>query len=578
MASPATLPLPPGGRLYYYNLMMDKGKRASWFNDPDLRRAEPCLDGNGDPEFYSGGLAIVYKAKIGGKYCALRFFCAHYTDTLRDRLGMISDFIKKSKPSFLVNFSFMPEGILEKGNSGARPVAYPVVKMDWVEGETLYNYIDANVRKRNKMADLAAKWSELCRTLTASGASHGDLHPENVIVGQDGNLKLVDYDGMYVPAFSKLNLLPMFCGIADFQHPNRSNSRYFGTRNDNFSALLIYASILALCYAPDLWKGAGYNRIIADLASVDFQGQNSAVLNRLEGLNPEIAACVSELKRASMRPLEDTKPLYQVVKSGARVSNAQPAGARLRGFAKKKLLETDCALLQRLCAIEVLNIRSAKANWRFVKEKFLKINRMLLQGFCDMKRGFAGVEIGRKLARFTRRWRNKYPLRRAKPLIGIGASLCLIAVGWNALARDEERYKRVFVAPKKTVAAKDAFEKRQPEFVAHKPESAATDTLTKKEAPSSFPSESEKPMYVNTGIRRDRTQGRGCYEREFDNRYGKGQFKVYLGEDYKNYESGEEMPIIIGGDKKAAEVQSAKQKDTEKDKNKPSPSLKMPKN
>jgi hypothetical protein len=63
-------------------------------------------------------------------------------------------------------------------------------------------------------------------------------------------LRLVDYDGMYVPALSGGQSIEL--GQPHYQHPQRS-SMDFGPHLDNFSSWVIYTSLKALSRDPALW-------------------------------------------------------------------------------------------------------------------------------------------------------------------------------------------------------------------------------------------------------------------------------------------------------------------------------------
>ena len=83
------------------------------------------------------------------------------------------------------------------------------------------------------------------------GIGHGDLAGDNIIVTNSGGVKLVDYDGMYIPNFKGEKSAEM--GHADFQHPGRSVDT-FSNKLDNFSALVIHLSLSAISENPNLWE------------------------------------------------------------------------------------------------------------------------------------------------------------------------------------------------------------------------------------------------------------------------------------------------------------------------------------
>jgi tRNA A-37 threonylcarbamoyl transferase component Bud32 len=75
---------------------------------------------------------------------------------------------------------------------------YPIVRVDWVNGDTLNLSLDKRSGNPNVMENLRASFRALASTLHRAGIAHGDIQNLNVlVVGTD--LRLIDYDGMYVP-------------------------------------------------------------------------------------------------------------------------------------------------------------------------------------------------------------------------------------------------------------------------------------------------------------------------------------------------------------------------------------------
>ena len=90
----------------------------------------------------------------------------------------------------------------------------------------------------------------MVRDLATLGIAHGDLQHGNLLVTSSGELKLIDYDGMYVPSLAKMGACEL--GHANYQSPARTSSTW-GPYLDNFSAWVIYASLVALTIEPSLW-------------------------------------------------------------------------------------------------------------------------------------------------------------------------------------------------------------------------------------------------------------------------------------------------------------------------------------
>ncbi len=96
---------------------------------------------------------------------------------------------------------------------------------------------------------LSDQWLNLVIGLQQLKIAHGDLQHENIIVSK-GELRLVDYDGFFVPSLSSKIAIEL--GHPHYQHPLRRNSD-FNLSIDNFSALVIYISLKALSIDISLW-------------------------------------------------------------------------------------------------------------------------------------------------------------------------------------------------------------------------------------------------------------------------------------------------------------------------------------
>src|SRR5882762_2108677 len=85
--------------------------------------------------------------------------------------------------------------------------------------------------------------------LQKASIAHGDLQHGNILVVNSAP-KLVDYDGMYVPALS--GNVSNEVGQPNYQHPRRTPLD-FGPYLDNFSSWVILLSLVALSVEPQLW-------------------------------------------------------------------------------------------------------------------------------------------------------------------------------------------------------------------------------------------------------------------------------------------------------------------------------------
>lgn len=235
------------------------------FKDLVLAKGKSPVNKVGLPRVTSGNFASVYKIEGTGSKWAVRCFLREGTDR-QNRYLLLSQHLASISLPFLVQFAYLPEGIRIKG------IWYPIIRMEWVEGETLSQYIE-NIRKKpNNLLNLAEQWRNLVNSLQNNGIAHGDLQHGNVMIANH-QIKLVDYDAMYVPA---LHGQPSGeKGHANYQHPDRKPSD-FGVDIDNFPALVIYVSIRALAVDANLWSYFNKDNLI--FTSSDFANYKTSRL------------------------------------------------------------------------------------------------------------------------------------------------------------------------------------------------------------------------------------------------------------------------------------------------------------
>src|SRR5262249_7685885 len=164
------------------------------FLNPALRETLPAVDRLGMPLVTSGQFAYVYKLKSrpGGNDYAVRWFCGYLGDR-GQRYTAIQEHIRNCPLTSLCGFTYEPSGILVGGNR------FPILFMDWIEGPTLDLYIENMISRKDVLIHLADEWLKLITSLRESNVAHGDLQHGNIIV-EHGKLRLVDHDGMFVPA------------------------------------------------------------------------------------------------------------------------------------------------------------------------------------------------------------------------------------------------------------------------------------------------------------------------------------------------------------------------------------------
>ncbi len=214
------------------------------FADPDLKQASTSKNSRGRVLLWSGNFATVYKLTKGDRSWAVRCFTRIPQTDVQERYQLISEYLSQHQIPYLVDFEFLAQGILVKGQW------YPILKMDWVEGTELDRYIGEYIDDSQVLLRLERQLQQLQKDLQRVGIAHGDLQHGNIMVDDHGELKLVDYDGMYVPALR--GSPPLEVGHPNYQPPKRS-TKDFGDRLDEFSFAVISLSLRALATEPHLW-------------------------------------------------------------------------------------------------------------------------------------------------------------------------------------------------------------------------------------------------------------------------------------------------------------------------------------
>ncbi|MEW1722878.1 hypothetical protein [Streptomyces sp. NPDC093109] len=219
------------------------------FEDPDLKHGTVQQSPVLGPKAISGNFASVFSvtAPSGQRY-ALKCFTRD-SSTLETRYRAISGQLAGLRPAELsqpwpVGVEYLPRGVLVTGHW------YPALKMAWVEGTGLITWIDRNVRDAAAVLTTAERFAALVADLEKLGLAHGDLQHGNVLVAADGTLRLVDYDGMFVPALKGQGATEN--GHRNYQSPARTGSD-FGPAMDRFSAWVIYLSLRAVATDPAIW-------------------------------------------------------------------------------------------------------------------------------------------------------------------------------------------------------------------------------------------------------------------------------------------------------------------------------------
>ena len=279
--------------------------------DKELRAGHVATKTWGMPLTWSGQFAVVYKIDCPGtgKTWALKCFIQHIPN-LQQRYQALAEHLSNVECDYTVPFSYLERGIRVGGKW------YPAVKMQWVEGSQLDEFLEQNLDNKAALHWLLKTWLNLAERLAACEIAHGDLQHRNVLI-QDGSgrrqLMLVDYDGMCVPKL--VGLRPQEEGHKAFQHPQPLQEGTYGLDVDRFSHLVIYTTLYCLRIGgKQLWS-TFHNEENLLFTENDFkEPARSELFRQLWQLDDDDAtALVGRLALACVRPVECVPALWEVV-------------------------------------------------------------------------------------------------------------------------------------------------------------------------------------------------------------------------------------------------------------------------
>ena len=223
--------------LEYVKAIQDAGN-----NLDKLAHLTPVLDNHGEPYHISGAFAVVFKMqdKSTGKYYALKCFTKEQ-EGRADAYRQIAEELDMVEYPYIIFVKYMEKEVCV--DCQCEEDKFPVLLMDWVDGDTMEAYIAANYHNQSSMSMLCYRFGKMAAWLRTQSFAHGDLKSDNIIVRPDGSLALVDYDGMFVPSM-KGRKSPTK-GTKNFSHPLRTVDDFDETIDD-FSLASIALSLKAI--------------------------------------------------------------------------------------------------------------------------------------------------------------------------------------------------------------------------------------------------------------------------------------------------------------------------------------------
>ena len=288
-------------------------------NLDELAHLVPVQDDHGEPYRSSGAFAVVFKMKDEqtGKCYALKCFTEEQ-EGRAEAYRQIADELEFVDSSYITSVKYLDKEIFV--DSSCEEDEFPVLLMDWIDGETMETYIAENYQDNYAMVMLCYRFCKMAAWLRSQPFAHGDIKPDNILVRPDGSLALVDYDGMFVPSM-KGQKSPTI-GTKDFSHPLRTVDDFDETIDD-FALASIALSLKAISLKPSLLDEYGAaDRLLFSADDYCDLSKSKVMAALLEQMNNEklttllsmflLANAKKNLALCSFRTFSISKPFYDV--------------------------------------------------------------------------------------------------------------------------------------------------------------------------------------------------------------------------------------------------------------------------
>ena len=285
-----------------------------------LSHLVPVLDKYGEPYRSSGAFAVVFKMKDEqtGKCYALKCFTEEQ-EGRAEAYRQIAEELEFVDSPYITSVKYLEKELFVDSN--CEDEEFPVLLMDWIEGETMETYIAANYTDTHAMSMLCYRFCKMAAWLRSQSFAHGDIKPDNIMVRPDGTLTLVDYDGMFVPAMKDQKSPTV--GTKDFSHPLRTIDDFDETIDD-FALASIALSLKAISLNPSLLDLYGASDRLLFSAADYLDLSKSKTMTALQGLLADeeartllsmflLASAKKELSMCSFRLFGIEKPKEEEV-------------------------------------------------------------------------------------------------------------------------------------------------------------------------------------------------------------------------------------------------------------------------
>ncbi len=232
----------------YTQAIQDPGRV---FSDPLLNSSRVETTMLGLPAAATGQNAIVFKVLAQGQPHAVRCFTPTQGEPSGETYKRLAGM---QLPAEMVPARWIENGIRVKQQD------WPVLAMPWIAGDTLNIWLGDNAGNKARVLEVRDALRVACAKLRKLNVVHGDLHHGNIIVTPQGEIRLVDFDGVCIfgpSGDAALTSRPTEVGHPNYQHPQRIRHGSWHRYTDTFAALLIDVSLSVIAAQPARYVDTG---------------------------------------------------------------------------------------------------------------------------------------------------------------------------------------------------------------------------------------------------------------------------------------------------------------------------------
>lgn len=292
--------------------IIESVKCSQLIKDKFLSDGDLAVTMFGNPMCWAGGFSLVFQIeKLGQKY-AFKVWHTHLDD-IAERYQFIKKRLVDCGLPYFLDFDYNEKGLY------VDDLFLATHRMIWLSGETLDKFIDKNLSNPDKLFSIATKFLEMTTAFHEKGIAHGDLQHGNIMVTNNEQLVVIDYDSMFVEEL--VGRRDVIKGLAGYQHPKREENLLIHSKLDHFSELVIYLSLITYAEHPNLWNN-DTDRML--FSKEDFSDpDNSIIFNTLlrssNGLITFIACYLLEVLK--LEDLDSIQSLASLLRKGININN-----------------------------------------------------------------------------------------------------------------------------------------------------------------------------------------------------------------------------------------------------------------